>query len=107
MNPYGLLIAAIIFVEIGIFHPLVIKAEYYFSKRCWPVFLLVGIISIIFSLMVESVFVSIILGSLGCTSLWSILELFHQEKRVLRGQFPMNPKRIEQSEEKKSIEDIV
>ena len=38
MNYSGLIIAVITFLIIGIFHPIVIKCEYYFGTRCWWVF---------------------------------------------------------------------
>ena len=40
MHFTGILIGLISFLSIGVFHPIVIKAEYHFSKSCWPVFLL-------------------------------------------------------------------
>ena len=42
MNYTGIIIGLGTFLIIGIFHPIVIKAEYYFGKRCWWAFLLVG-----------------------------------------------------------------
>ena len=44
MNFSGILIGVLTFFLIGLFHPIVIYAEYYFGSRCWPVFLLVGIL---------------------------------------------------------------
>ncbi len=93
MNFIGLIIAVITFLTIGIFHPIVIKAEYYFGTRCWWVFLLAGIAFICGSLFVENQIASTILGVIGCSCLWSILEIFEQRQRVLKGWFPMNPKR--------------
>ena len=93
MNFTGILIAIVTFLVIGIFHPIVIKSEYYFGTRCWWAFLLAGIAFIAISLCVESMIFSPVLGVLGCSCLWSILELFEQEKRVRKGWFPMNPKR--------------
>ena len=89
----GILIGVISFLSIGVFHPIVIKAEYYFSKSCWPVFLIAGIILMIISAMIENVVLSSALAVVGMSSWWSILELFHQEKRVQKGWFPANPKR--------------
>ena len=40
----GLIIGVSVFLIIGIFHPIVIKAEYYFTKKIWPAFLIMGII---------------------------------------------------------------
>ena len=93
MNYSGLIIAVITFLVIGLFHPLVIKGEYYFGTRCWWVFLLAGIGFIIASLLVSDDMLSPILGVVGCSCLWSILEIFEQKERVKKGWFPMNPKR--------------
>lgn len=93
MNFTGLVISIAVFLLIGIFHPIVIKCEYYFSERCWSVFLLAGIISIILSLMTANTILSSVLGALGCSFFWSIGELHEQRKRVERGWFPENPKR--------------
>lgn len=89
----GLVIGVSVFLIIGIFHPIVIKAEYYFTKKIWPVFLIMGIIFSIVSLFCENDIVSILLGTLGFTCFWSIKELFEQEERVNKGWFPKNPKR--------------
>lgn len=93
MNITGILIAVVTFFVIGIFHPIVIKSEYHFGTRCWWVFAIAGIAFIISSLWVDNNILSPILGVLGCSCLWSILELFQQKKRVERGWFPKNPKR--------------
>lgn len=78
---------------IGFFHPVVIKAEYYFGTRCWWVFLLVALGCIAGSLAAKGVIASTVLGVVAFSSLWSILELFKQRRRVERGWFPKNPKR--------------
>ena len=52
MNYHGVMIAAVCFLVIGVFHPIVIRAEYYFSSRCWPVFLLAGLLFLAASLAV-------------------------------------------------------
>jgi len=89
----GILIGVISFLSIGVFHPIVIKAEYYFSKSCWPVFLAAGIVLIILSAMTSNVVLSSALAVIGMSGWWSILELFEQEKRVQKGWFPANPNR--------------
>ena len=93
MNYTGILIGAAVFLMIGMFHPVVIKAEYYFGTRCWPVFAIVGAAALVASLLVGSVILSVLLGAFAFSCFWSILELFEQQKRVARGWFPMNPKR--------------
>ena len=89
----GTIFAILTFLIIGLFHPLVIKTEYYFGTRPWWLFLLGGIACIVMSLLESNEHVSIPLGVLGASFLWSIGELFDQEKRVLKGWFPMNPRR--------------
>ena len=93
MNFMGLIISVAVFLLIGVFHPIVIKCEYYFSDKCWPVFLICGIVSILVSLLVDNIVGSCILGALGCSFLWSIGELKEQRQRVERGWFPKNPNR--------------
>ena len=93
MNFTGLIIAVITFLVIGLFHPIVIKGEYHFGTRCWWVFAFAGIAFIAASLLVEDGIVSPVLGVVGCSCLWSILEIFEQKERVEKGWFPMNPKR--------------
>ena len=88
----GLTIAISTFVIIGIFHPIVIKTEYYTGTRFWWVFLLCGVICIALSLLIEQVIVSSVKGVLGASFLWSIGELFEQKKRVEKGWFPKRPK---------------
>lgn len=95
MNYIGILIGAVTFLVIGLFHPLVIKSEYYFGVRCWWVFLFAGILCAALSLYVENIYLSIILGVVSFSSFWSILEVFEQRERVRKGWFPMNPKRKE------------
>ena len=89
----GIIIAVCTFLIIGLFHPIVIKAEYYTGTRFWWAFLLVGVASIVAALFVEEAALSAIIGVFGASSLWGIGELFSQKKRVEKGWFPMNPKR--------------
>ena len=93
MNFTGLIIAVTTFLVIGLFHPIVIKSEYHFGTRCWWVFALAGIVFIAVSLAVRNDILIPVLGVVGCSCLWSILELFQQRERVRKGWFPMNPKR--------------
>lgn len=90
---YGLIIGAATFLIIGLFHPLVIKGEYYFGVRIWWVFLLLGLSGIAGSLLVANEVISILLGVFAFSSLWGIGEVFEQRKRVQKGWFPANPKR--------------
>lgn len=91
MNFSGLIIGISAFLIIGIFHPIVIKTEFYFGKKVWPVFLFAGVILIGVSIGIADVIVSSITGIIGFSSLWSIHELIEQEQRVQKGWFPENP----------------
>ena len=93
MNFTGLIIGVATFLCIGLFHPLVIKAEYHFGTGCWWAFLVLGLVCIAGSLLVASTMLSTLLGVTAFSSLWSILELFKQRRRVEKGWFPKNPKR--------------
>ena len=90
---YGLIIGAATFLIIGLFHPLVIKGEYYFGVKIWWVFLLLGLLGIAGSLLIANEVISILLGVFAFSSLWGIGEVFEQRKRVPKGWFPSNPKR--------------
>ena len=86
INFDGLLIGIATFLIIGLFHPVVVKAEYYWGTKCWWIFLVLGIAGTVASLLVESVVFAF-------SSFWTIKEVFEQEERVLKGWFPKNPKR--------------
>ena len=96
MNFTGILVGLVTFLTIGIFHPIVIKAEYYWGKRCWWVFLVVGLITLGLSLLIDNVVLSTIVGVFSFSCFWSIHEIIEQEKRVERGWFPKNPKKKNQ-----------
>ncbi|MBQ0074679.1 MAG: DUF4491 family protein [Prevotella sp.] len=87
----GLIIAVATFLIIGTFHPIVIKSEYYWGVKCWPVFAILGFISLIISLFIPNTLAASIIGVIGCSAIWSILEIFEQRERVKKGWFPMNP----------------
>ena len=91
MNFTGIIVGLATFVIIGVFHPIVIKAEYYLGAKCWWMFLLAGIIFGTLSLIVENLILSTILGVTAFSSFWSILELIHQKERVIKGWVPEGP----------------
>ena len=92
MHWAGLIIGICTFLIIGLFHPVVVKAEYHWGTRCWWVFLLLGIAGIAASLYVAHILLSSLLGVFAFSSFWTIKELFEQEERVHKGWFPRNPK---------------
>lgn len=96
-NLLGLVIGIATFLIIGFFHPVVVKAEYYWGTRCWWIFLLLGLGGIAGSLATDNVLVSTLAGVFAFSSFWTIKELFEQEERVRKGWFPANPKRKKQN----------
>ncbi|MDE6689201.1 MAG: DUF4491 family protein [Prevotella sp.] len=95
----GIIIAALTFLTIGFFHPIVIKVEYYTGTRLWWLFLVVGLASIGVALFIENEILSATIGVFGASALWSIGEIFSQKQRVKKGWFPMNPKRKQDYED--------
>ena len=89
----GIIIGVATFLIIGLFHPLVIKGEYWFGVKCWWVFFVMGLAAVVGSLLVADVLWSTLLAVWGASSFWSIGELFEQRKRVERGWFPKREKR--------------
>ena len=91
MNLNGLLVGLATFLIIGLFHPLVIKAEYHLGVRCWWIFALAGVIFAVLSVFTASIVLATVLGVVAFSSFWSILELVHQRRRVDKGWFPAGP----------------
>lgn len=89
----GLIIGICTFLIIGLFHPIVVKVEYYWGTKSWWVFLALGVVGVAGSLWVDNVIGSSLLGVFAFSSFWTIKEIFEQEERVRKGWFPKNPKR--------------
>lgn len=89
----GIAIGICTFLIIGLFHPIVVKAEYYWGTRCWWVFLLLGLAGMAVSFCTSDVMWATLSGVFAFSSFWTIKELFEQEERVKKGWFPKNPRR--------------
>lgn len=98
MNFQGMMTGLLSFVIIAVFHPIVIKAEYYIGKKIWPVFLAAGAAFIVLSLFIDNAALSAASGITGFSSLWSIHEIIKQEERVKKGWFPYNPNKKKAAE---------
>ena len=71
LNEYhlaGLFIGICTFLIIGLFHPVVVKAEYYWGTKCWWIFLILGIAGVAASLSVDNVILSSLLGVFAFSS---------------------------------------
>ena len=71
----GILIGICTFLIIGLFHPIVVKAEYYWGTRCWWIFLLLGIAGLIGSVLVSQILLSTLLGVFSFSSFWTIEDI--------------------------------
>lgn len=89
----GLVLGLCTFLIIGLFHPVVIKCEYYFGVKCWWWFAILGVAMCAVSYVVDDPFWSTLAGVTGFSSFWTILEIFEQRERVRKGWFPANPRR--------------
>ena len=101
MNLEGIIVGAAVFLIIGICHPIVIKMEYYWGKKSWWVLLVAGLVFAAISLFVSHTIGSTILGAAAFSCFWGIHEIITQEKRVLKGWFPENPRRHDYYEAKR------
>jgi len=88
LNYTGVIIGAAAFLSIALGRYATIKAEYHFSKRFWVVFMIVGILLVLLSLITGHFILSAIMSILGFTFLWGIGEIIEQEQRVEKGWFP-------------------
>ena len=95
MSIEGIIVGAAVFLIIGVCHPIVIKMEYHWGKKSWWVLLVAGLAFAVLSLFVGNTLGSTILGAAAFSCFWGIREIRAQEKRVLKGWFPENPKRSE------------
>jgi hypothetical protein len=93
MNLHGLEIGVIMVAAVAVGHVLVIKWEYYWGTRTWPVMLAIGLGLLVCSIFADSMLLSGSLGILGITLVWGVRELQQQRKRVEQGLFPRNPRR--------------
>lgn len=89
----GLVIGLSTFLIIGVFHPLVIKGEYYFGTRCKWWFVAAGVVGLGLTLWISHIFWSSLLGVFAFSCFWSVKEVEDQQERVRKGWFPRNPRR--------------
>ena len=84
----GLATGIITFFLIGVLHVAVVKVEFHFGPKAWPVFALIGVVMALGSLFTSNVLVSVLLGISGFMFAWSAPELIKQRERVEKGWYP-------------------
>ena len=70
MNFSGIIVGVAVFLIIGICHPIVIKMEYYWSKRSWWVLALAGVLFSVLSLLLDGIIPSTIAGAAAFSCFW-------------------------------------
>ena len=97
LNEYhlaGLFIGICTFLIIGLFHPVVVKAEYYWGTKCWWIFLVLGIAGVVASLSIDNVILSSLLGVFAFSSFWTIKRGLRTGRTgTKKDGSPKNPKR--------------
>ncbi len=91
LNEYhlaGLFIGICTFLIIGLFHPVVVKAEYYWGTKCWWIFLILGIGGVITSLSIDNVILSSLLGVFAFSSFWPLKRSLNRKNGYGKAGFP-------------------
>lgn len=79
-NFKGIVLGAVSFLIIGIWHPIVIKGEYHWgAKKCAPLFAGIGAACMALSLRLKNVMANTAVALFGFSALWGILEVKEQE----------------------------
>ena len=93
INLIGILVGLASFLIIMFARYSCIVGEYYFTKKLWIAFLVIGIMGIIISFLLINIILSTVVAIVAFNYLWGINEIIEQENRVKKGWFPKNPKR--------------
>jgi len=91
MNTFGLLTGIVTLLIIGLGFPLVIQGERLFGILWWPYMMGAGIVLILSSLLIQSDWLSVLVGVLGATFVWGSTELKEQAVRAELGWYPFHP----------------
>ena len=91
MNFLGLTLGLATLLIIGLGFVWVIRGEFYLGYLWWPYMMGLGILLIIASMIVASIWGSALMGILGASIIWSSTELKEQAVRAEIGWYPFNP----------------
>lgn len=90
MNLFGPALGVITLLVIGLGFVWVIRGEYYFGYLWWPYVMAAGVVLVLASLFVASVWLSALLGVMSASFIWGSTELKNQAVRAELGWFPFN-----------------
>ena len=94
MNVIGLILGIATLLIIGLGFVWVIRGERYFGFLWWPYVMGSGVLLVIASLLVSSVWVSALLGAFGASLIWGSTELKEQAVRAEIGWYPFHARKI-------------
>ncbi len=89
----GPILAIIVFITIGFGHIIVRSLNFHFGTKPGIPLLIIGCGIMIWSVFIMSDLLSAIMGIIGITILWDGIEIYRQEKRIIKGHAPENPNR--------------
>ena len=94
MNVTGLTLGIATLLIIGLGFVWVIRGERYFGFLWWPYVMGFGVLLVVASLLVSSVWVSALLGAFGASLIWGSTELKEQAVRAEIGWYPFHARKI-------------
>jgi uncharacterized protein DUF4491 len=94
MNFTGLTLGIATLLIIGLGFVWVIRGERYFGFLWWPYVMGSGVLLVIASLLVSSLWASALLGAFGASLLWGSTELKEQAVRAEIGWYPFHAAKI-------------
>ena len=94
MNVTGLTLGIATLLIIGLGFVWVIRGERYFGFLWWPYVMGSGVLLVVVSLLVSSVWVSALLGAFGASLVWGSTELKEQAVRAEIGWYPFHARKI-------------
>lgn len=94
MNFLGPSLGIITLFIIGLGFIWVIRGERYFGYLWWPYVMGLGILFILISLLIFSIWVSALLGAFGASLIWGSTELKEQAIRAEVGWYPFHARKI-------------
>ena len=94
MNFFGFALGIATLLIIGLGFVWVIRGERYFGYLWWPYVMGFGVVLILVSLFVSSLWISALLGVFGASLVWGSTELKEQAVRAEVGWYPFNAQKI-------------
>ena len=91
MNFFGLIIGIATLLVIGLGFIWVIRGEYYLGYLWWPYYMGMGVLFVLASLFIPSIWGSALMGVIGASFIWGSTEFKEQAVRAEIGWYPFNP----------------